>query len=80
MKTDNSTFIQDDVIFTIKELHDAVSCTAMCIVEAIKQGSYTDTDWAEYLLRWNEQMCFPEETLKHINTCIYQSLNRLKRG
>jgi hypothetical protein len=52
----------------------------MCIVEAIKQGSYTDTDWAEYLLRWNEQMCFPEETLKHINTCIYQSLNRLKRG
>jgi hypothetical protein len=64
-------------LFSEKELHDAISLTAMCITQAVKDNKFDSKEWQDYLVRWNEQMCYPEETLKHINMCIGQSLNAL---
>lgn len=64
-------------LFTEKELHDAISCVAMCITQAAKTQEFNADDWQDYLIRWNEQMFYPETTLKHINMCIGQSLNAL---
>lgn len=70
-------FETNEPLFSEKELHDAISCVAMCITQAIKTREFNADDWMDYLIRWNEQMCYPEETLKHINMCIGQSLNAL---
>ena len=71
-------FKTNEPLFSEKELHDAISCVAMCITQAIKTKEFISVDdWMDYLIRWNEQMYYPEETLKHINMCINQSLNAL---
>ena len=67
----------NEPLFTEKELHDAISCVAMCITQAAKTQEFNSDDWQDYLIRWNEQMFYPETTLKHINMCIGQSLNAL---
>ena len=73
----HSNLETNEPLFTEKELHDAISCVAMCITQAVKIQEFNSDDWQNYLIRWNEQMCYPETTLKHINMCIGQSLNAL---
>ena len=73
----NIDFETNTPLFSEKELHDAISCVAMCITQAIKTKEFNSADWMYYLIRWNEQMCYPEATLKHINKCIGKSLNAL---
>lgn len=70
-------FETNEPLFSEKELHDAISCVAMCITQAIKTREFNADDWMDYLIRWNEQMFYPETALKHINMCISQSLNTL---
>jgi hypothetical protein len=70
-------FEDNNPLFSEKELHDAISLTAMCITQAVKDNKFDSTEWQDYLIRWNQQHYYPEETLSHINQVIGQSLNAL---
>lgn len=70
-------FEDESPLFSEKELHDAISLTAMCITQAIKDSQFDSTEWQDYLLRWNQTHHYPEETLSHINQVIGRSLNVL---
>lgn len=63
--------------YSEKELCDAISCIAMCIVEAVKHEDKTANQWEEYLNRWNQTMYYPQEILEHMHNVISNSINAL---
>ena len=64
-------------LFSEKELHDAISLTAMCITQAVKDNKFDSEEWQNYLSRWNQIHNYPEETMSYINQVIGQSLKTL---
>ena len=65
-------------LFSEQEMYDAISCVAMCITQAIKDGKYDYREWKDYLLRWNQTHHYPEESLNHMLICINNTIKCIK--
>lgn len=70
-------FEDNTPLFSENELHDAISCVAMCIGESIKQKEFNPTEWQDYLGSWNKTHHYPESTIQHMTWCISQTMKTL---
>lgn len=72
-------FETSEPLFSLKEVNDLISFTAMILVEANKKKSLTFKEWADYIDHWTEVNCTPEEIKSHLYDVIIPSLNTMKR-
>lgn len=72
-------FETSEPLFSLQETTDLISFTAMIIVEARKKKSIGFKEWSDYIDRWCEANCMPEEIKSQLHTMIISALNALKK-
>ena len=72
-------FETSEPLFSLKETTDLISFVATIIVEARKKKSIGFKEWSDYIDRWCQANCMPEEIKSHLYATIIPALNALKK-
>lgn len=73
-------FETNEPLFSLNEVNDLISLTAMILVEAYKKKSLTFKEWSDYINHWCEVNYMPEEIKSKLHEVIIPALNTLKHN